>query len=385
MKIGIDARFLQEPRRGQGQYLYYLIKELLEIDAENEYVIFYNNLKTGKFTFDKATPRLRQVWCNIPGTLLKQTWSRFRFPPVEYLIGDVDLFHNPANFCFTHYAPIPSRAKMVATFNGMADPATIWEKCDRSKLDAWFREIARTASIIIAVSEMAKKDLLRRVHLPEEKIRVIHYGVSEEFRLISDTKAFDAVLSKYSLAGKRYLLYVGAAEPNKNLDRLIDLFCAISKKAGMKDLYLALAGKIDHFYRALISKAGALGMEGKVIFTDYVSHDDLPFIYNGAEAFVLPTLNEWFGIPVLEAMACGIPVIASKKTGAIEAVGDAVILFDPLDAKEMADSIGAVLSDKDLRVSLRNKALERVKGLSWKETARRTLAVYEEIYLQKGA
>ncbi len=254
MKIGIDARVLQEPRRGQGQYVYYLIKELLGLDDENEYILFYNGLKTGLFVFDESTPRLRQIWCNMPGTVLRQTWSRFRFPLVEYLIGDVDIFHNPSNFSFTHYAPIPSRAKMAATFNGMADPAAIWEKYDRNKLDAWFREIARTASIIVAVSEMVKKDLLRRVYVPEEKIRVIHYGVSEEFRPISDTKALDAVLSKYSLAGKRYLLYVGAAEPNKNLNRLIDLFCAISKKAGIESLHLALAGKIDNFYRALINK-----------------------------------------------------------------------------------------------------------------------------------
>ena len=231
MKIGIDARFLQGPRRGQGQYVYYLIKELLQAGPENEYVIFYNGLKTGKFAFDKATPRLRQVWCNIPGTVLRQTWSGFRFPPVEYLIGDVDLFHNPTNFCFTHSAPIPSRAKMVATFNGMADPATIWEKYDQNKLDAWFREIADKASIIIAVSEMAKKDLLRRVHIPEERIRVIYYGVSEEFKPINDARAVNAVLSKYHIAGKRYLLYAGGSEPNKNLAALIDVFCILSKNA----------------------------------------------------------------------------------------------------------------------------------------------------------
>lgn len=380
MKIGIDARVLQEPRRGQGQYVYYLIKELLGLDDGNEYTLFYNSLKTGFFAFDENTPHLRQVWCNIPGTVLRQTWSKFRFPPVEYLMGCVDIFHNPINFSFTHYAPIPSRAKMVATFNGMADPATIWEKYDRDKLDAWFREIAGRASIIIAVSEMVKKDLLRRVYVPEDKIRIIHHGVNEEFRPMGDAKALDAILSKYSLAGKRYLLYVGAAEPNKNLDSLIDVFCNLSKKAGMDDLYLVLAGKVDSFYRALINKTVTLGMEKKVIFTDYVSHDGLPFIYNGAEAFILPTLNEWFGIPVLEALACGIPVIVSKNTGAIESVGDAVIPFDPLDTKKMADSIVAVLSDKGLRVSLREKALERIKRLSWRETARRTLAVYEEIY-----
>ena len=385
MKIGIDARFLQDPLRGQGQYVYYLVKELLGLDDGNEYVLFYNSFKTGGFAFDESTPHLKQVWCNIPGTVLKNTWPKLRFPPVEYLIGSVDLFHNPVNFNFTHYGPIPSRADMVSTFNGMADPATIWEKYDRNKLDAWFREIADKSSIIISVSEMAKKDLLRRVDIPEEKIRIVYQGVGEEFRPISDAKAVDTALSRYGLAGRRYLFYVGGAEPNKNLEALIDVFCALSKNAGMEGLHLALAGNINVFYRMLINKTKMLGMERKIIFTGYVSHDDLPFIYNGAEAFVLPTLDEWFGIPVLEAMACGVPVVTSKNTGALEAVGDdAAVLFDPRDAKDMADSIGGVLHDKGLCASLKEKALERVKRFSWKETARRTLAVYEEVHKRRG-
>ena len=386
MKIGIDARFLQGPRRGQGQYVYYLIKELLEIDAENEYVIFYNSLKTGEFAFDRDTRRLKQVWCNVPGTVLRQTWPRLRFPLVEYLIGDVDIFHNSGNFCFTHYVPIPSRAKMVATFHGMADPSMLMEKCDRKKmekLDAWFGKIADKASVIITVSEMVKKDLLRRVYIPEERIRVIYCGVGEEFRPIKDTGMINAALSKFGLSGRRYLLYVGAAEPNKNLEALIDVFCALSKNAGMEGLSLVLAGEIDGFYAKLIRKAEALRLAQKVIFTGYVSHDDLPFIYNGAEAFVLPTLIEWFGIPVLEAMACGIPVIASKNTGALEAVGDSAVLFDPADRKGMADSIAAVISNRDLRLSLREKGMERVKKMSWKETARQTLSVYEEVYSKR--
>jgi len=380
MRIGIDGRFLQGPRRGIGQYVYYLIKELSGLDDKNEYVIFYNSLKTGKFVFDGAAPRLKQIWCNIPGTILRYTWPRLHFPPVEYFIGNVDIFHNPANFCFTHYVPIPSRAKMVATFNGMADPAAIWESYDPKKIDNWFLTTAREAKIIIMISEMAKKDFIRRVHVPEERIRVIYYGVSEEFRPIEDRRAVEKVLSKYNLAGKRYLLYVGGAEPNKNLFVLIRAFCETSKKPGLEDIYLALAGDIDSFYRNLMREAERLDIRRKTVFTGYVGHDDLPSLYNGAEAFILPTLNEWFGIPVLEAMACGLPVITSKNTGAVEAVGDSVVTFDPKDTKEMADSICAVLGDKELRLSLVGRGRKRVKKLSWKETARKTLAVYKETY-----
>lgn len=378
MKIGIDARFLQGPKRGQGQYVYYLIKELLELGDGNEVIMFYNSLVTGAFAFDKKTPRLKQVWSNIPGTLLKQSWSMMRFPPVESLIGGIDVFHNPTNLSLTHYAPIPSRSPMVATFNGMAHPSTIWKAYDQKKLDGWFREIADRASIVIAVSEMVKKDLLSRVYIPEERIRVIHYGVSEEFRPMDDRKAVNAALSKYKLAGKSYLLYVGAAEPNKNLAALLDIFSGLSKNAGLEDLHLTLAGNLSEDYRCLVGKAEALGLAQKVIFTGQIDHDDLPAVYNGAEAFVLPTIVEWFGIPVLEAMACGIPVVLSRNTGALEAVNGCAVSFDPRDPRDMAASISEVLQNKTLRRSLAEKGIERVKHLSWKETARKTLAAYRD-------
>jgi glycosyltransferase involved in cell wall biosynthesis len=269
---------------------------------------------------------------------------------------------------------------MVATFNGMAHPSTIWKKYDQKKLDRWFREVADKASIVIAVSDMTKKDLLSRVYIPEERIRVIHYGVSGEFKPMDDKRAVNAVLSKYGLMGKQYLLYVGAAEPNKNLAVLLDVFSGLSKNDGLEDMHLTLAGNPSEDYRSLSDKAEALGLAQKVIFTGQIDHDDLPAIYNGAEAFILPTIVEWFGIPVLEAMACGIPVAVSKNTGALEAVGGCAVPFDPRDPREMAASISEVLQNKSLRCSLAEKGIERVKQLSWKETARKTLAAYCEAY-----
>lgn len=380
MRIGIDARFLQTPMRGQGQYVYYLIKELLKLGGGNEYVAFYNGLKTGEFAFDRATPRLRQVWCNLPGTILRQTWCRFRLPRIEHMIGAIDVFHNPTNFSFTHYGPIPSRAPMVVTFNGMAHPSTIWGVYDEKKIDEWFREVASSASIIIAVSEMVKKDIQKRVRIADERIRVIHYGVSEEFKSMDDKSAVCNRLSKYGLAGKKYLLYAGAAEPNKNLPMLLEVFCGLSKMPDMTDLCLVLAGPMNELYHRLAENTTVLGIAQKVIFTDYVHHGDLPYLYNCAEAFVLPTLTEWFGIPVLEAMACGVPAAVSKNTGALEVAGDSVATFDPQNADDMARCLREVVLNEPLRERLKAKGLERVKGLSWSYTARKTLDTYKELY-----
>lgn len=378
MKVGIDARFLQSQRRGQGQYVYYLIKELLGLDDGNEYLAFYNGRGAREFAFADPTPRLEQVWCEIPGTILKNAWTYLRFPPVEYLIGKVDLFHNPVNFSFTHYGPIPSRSRMVATFNGMADPRTIWEGYDDHLLKEWFARVAADASLVITVSEMAKRDFLKRARFPEDRIRIVHYGVGEEFRPIHEKLAVSRALFKYGLMGKRYILYVGAAEPNKNLYRLLNVFSHLSRQSGLEDLHLVMAGKIDDFYHRLADKTTVLGIEQKVIFTDYVGHEDLPYLYNGAEAFVLPTMDEWFGIPVLEAMACGIPCAVSANTGALEAAPGCAGTFDPSDEEDMARSIREVITDKGLREKLIYDGIQCARGMSWNRTARKTAAVYKE-------
>lgn len=378
MKIGIDARSLQGPRRGQGAYAYNLIKSLLKLPGADEYVAFYNGFTTGHFAFPKETPRLKQVWCNLPGTILGRLWPRLHFPPVEYLIGGIDVFHNPANFSFTHRGPVPSQAPMVVTFNGMADPSSLWVKFDPKKLDGWFADVAANASMVISVSEMAGKDFLARTSMPQEKLRVVHLGVGGEFRPVRDKEALHERLTKYSLSGKRYLFYVGAAEPNKNLGKLLYVFSALSRSPGMEDLHLVLAGSIDDYYRKLAEKTAVLGIAQNTVFPGFVSHEDLPYLYGGAEAFVLPTITEPFGIPVLEAMACGVPAAVSKNTGALEVAGESVMTFDPLDTDDMYRCIHDVLVNNDLRSRLVAYGLERVKALTWEVTARKTLDIYKE-------
>ena len=380
MRIGIDARVLQQCRRGQGQYVYYLVKGLLGIDGDNEYTLFYNGRIRQPFVFDKDIHALRQVWCGIPGSLLAATWSGLSFPPVEYLTGGIDVFHNTINFNFTHYTPIPTRAKMVATFHGMADPSTIWVAYDEKRINRWFEIMARSAHAIIAVSEMAKEDLLRRISIDKKRILVIYLGVDEVFRPIEESVVIENTIAKLGIPGRGYLLYVGSAEKNKNIRKLLEAFRILLQDNRFRDLHLVLAGEIDHNYLALTEEVGRSDIRGKVVFTGHIDQDELVYLYNGAAVFVLPTLKEWFGMPVTEAMACGVPSVVSKNTGALEVVGDAAVIFDPEDCEEMAHRIRTVLEDDILRSSLREKGLRQTRGLSWKKTARQTLAVYEEIY-----
>ncbi|MFA6216193.1 MAG: glycosyltransferase family 1 protein [Candidatus Omnitrophota bacterium] len=379
MRIGIDARVLQNELRGQGQYAYYLIKNLLETGPEHEYVLFYNGLKKGQFAFPENTPRLKQVWCRFPGRFLARSWERLSFPPVECFLGNLDVFHNTMNYNFTHYSPVPARGKMVVTFHGMADPETLWAEYSVDKVRQWLQRVGRTAHKIIAVSELAKKDLLRRISLPYNRVTVVHLGVDDIFRRIPDEKQLEPVLSRFGLSGKRFLLYIGSAEANKNLSRLLDAYKTVLQEKSLGEHYLVLVGRIDANYQALLREAQKAGISERVIFTDYISHLYLPVLYNGAAAFVLPTLYEWFGMPVLEALACGVPVACSRNTGALEVVGERVVSFDPSQSQEIARSIRALLTDKDLTMQSRQNCSSITRDLSWKKTAEKTLAIYQQV------
>lgn len=378
LTVGIDGRILQDSRRGQGQYAYYLIRSLAEVAPENRYRVFYNGFRKGAFAFGDDIPAIRQVWCRLPGRVLKPLWSRFAFPPAEYLLGRVDVFHHTFNFNFTHYTPVPSRAPMVVTFNGMADPGTIWQDPDTAQIERWFRIVADRAAVVIAVSEETKRDLLRRVRIAEEKVRVIHYGVSEAFRLIDERPRLETALARYGLVGIPYILYVGASDRNKNLSGLVRAFAALAGGGIPETARLVLAGPVDDGMRRIQDEARSLGIGNRVICTGHVSHDDLPCLYNGARLFVLPTFYEPFGIPLLEAMACGTPVVASRAGGIPEVVGEAALLFDPQDPRDIAEAMRAALTDEPLRHRLRQQGPARAAAFTWEKTARKTLAAYRE-------
>lgn len=378
MRIGIDARILQEPLRGQGQYAHYLIKHLMRRAPENSYTLFFNGLRQGRGILQDPPSCLRQVWCHLPGTFLKPCWEWMHWPPVESFIGEVDVFHNPFNYNFVHHTPLPSRAPRVVTFNGMADPSTIWDHYDGRKINRWFDEISKTSAKIICVSDMVKENLLRRVKVSEDVLRIVHYGVGEEFKPLHDPERIIAVRARYGIKGNRFVLYAGAAEKNKNLSGLLDAFAMYREQNRSDDTCLVLAGCIDAAYQRIMQEANAKNLSGCVLFPGFIGHEDLPLMYCAAQAFVLPTFLEWFGIPILESLACGVPTIASKHCGALEAVGDAVVTFDPFKPEEIAQALHRVLHDTDLRATLVEKGIQRVRACSWDVTAEKTLAVYKE-------
>src|SRR5574337_225799 len=234
--------------------------------------------------------------------------------------------------------------------------------------------ILRKALAIVAVSENTKRDIVTCYGIGADRVRVIPDGY-ETSRYQTGIDA-QRVRQKYDL--EVYLLYVGNLLPHKNLGRLLNAFARITPKFPHR---LVIAGRKDiRYYPALAAEARRLGLEERVVFLDYVSADELPALYAGAEAFVFPSLYEGFGLPILEAMACGTPVVASRAGSLPEVAGEAALLVDPHDIEELAGAMEAVLSDPAVREDLRRKGLKQVERFSWERTAKMTL----EILLEAG-
>ncbi len=250
-------------------------------------------------------------------------------------------------------------------------------------LDWSTRYSARVARRVIAVSAATARDLTARYGVPAAKIRVVHHGVDPAFRPVTDRAAVDAALVRHDLAGPApYLLFVGTLQPRKNLGMLVEAFArmrvAWPESAGPAPR-LALGGKKGWLYDTLFAQVKDRGLEDAVRFLGYVPDGDLPALYSGAAAAVLPSLYEGFGMPALEALACGTPLLAADASSLPEVAGDAALLLDPRDPEAWAAAMTRVLTEPDLRADLARRGLPRAATFTWARTAAETLAVLHEV------
>lgn len=252
----------------------------------------------------------------------------------------------------------------------------------RHPFDVWFDRLAmkglKTADRLIAISQYTKTTLLEALACPEEKIDVVLQGVDQTvFRPVPVSSDFR---SRYGLdGGSRYVLYVGAESPRKNLPRLLQAFALLRQR--MPDVRLVKVGTPEYLpqFRQLTQLIDTLDLGQHVRFLDHLPEEDLVAFYNAADLFVFPSLYEGFGLPPLEAMACGTPVVCSNAASLPEVVGDAAITVDPYDVEALAEAMYRVLGDPDLQQDLRRRGLERAAGFTWERTARETVQVYQEV------
>jgi len=360
MRIGLDARMLTYS--GIGTYLRGLLSGLLSLPGPERFILFgkpkemASHLKAGR---TEVVP-----WEVGPYNPLSLLWH-----PIPK--GRVEVFHCP------HYnLPFHIRTASVVTIHDLIHlvrPDLLSDH--RAHLYAsWLLPgVVRRTEHFLTDSEYSKGDIINHLRVPEEKISVIYPGVREGFRpyLRDEVECF----RRSRGLPQRFALYVGLLKPHKNIIRLLQAFSSLKEEG----LSLLLVGRRDRRYRELNRALANDSLCPNVVLLPSFPFEELPLLYNAAECLALPSLYEGFGLPALEAMACGTPVVCSHATSLPEVVGDAAVLVDPLSVRSLAEGMQNILGDSTLRSELRRKGLERAKQFRWQDSAAKTLKVYREV------
>ncbi len=369
MRIAIDAHSVGTGLGGNESYATNLIEALAEIDSVNEYTLFV--------TRREAVERFSNRWPNFSVRATLPHTPLIRIPltlSAELRRRPVDVLH--VQFTAPPFAPCP----VVVSIHDLSFehlPQTFkWRS--RKQLRITVRRSARVAAQVIALSEYARNDIVDTYGLNPDKVSVVPLAAPAHFGPVTDDEEIQRVRQTYGIKGD-YILTVGAIQPRKNLGRLIAAYSRLHGVGPAGKLpQLVLVGKCAWLYDETLSAIKQLAVSDSVILTGYVPESDLPALYSGALCFVYPSYFEGFGLPPLEAMKCGTPVIVGNQTSLPAVVGAAGVLFDPFDIDDIAAKIEAVVSNGNLRAELSVKGLLRAKSFDWRETARQTLAVYEK-------
>lgn len=333
----------------------------------NSSILIYSVVK---FNFDLFRVNSRYPY-NVIRRLMKPT-ILYEFPFDAFSKEKIDLFHG------TNFTILPTtKAKSVVTVHDLAYmiyPETTSEKIYNHHMK-WVPYSVNEANRVIADSSQTKQDIMKLLHVPEEKIDVVYLAADPMFKPMSPLEC-EYVRERYVLPGK-YVLYVGTIEPRKNLMTLIRAFDKMKKRGHIEEK-LVIVGAKGWKFSPIFELMKECQLENDVIFLGYVNDEDLVSIYNGATSLVLPSVYEGFGLPLLEAMQCGIPVLGSNVSSIPEVIGDAGILVEPMDIDSWVDSIENVVSDKQLHQRLVSKSLERAAQFSWNKVAEQTIEVYNK-------
>lgn len=369
MLIGIDASRATSPQpTGTERYSLELIRHLLALDTSHRYRLYFNR-KPSPNLFPSSDQLESQImpWPRL-WTHARLSWEMARHPP--------DVLFVPA-----HVLPILHPRRSVVTVHdlGYLYFPDAHRRLDRVYLDLSTRFNAHSASHVIADSEATRRDLIACYSVPEDRITVVSPGRDEAFSPVTVPDKLAEVRARYGLP-VQYILCLGTLQPRKNLARLFEAFALLRRQdpvAKPSASNLVVVGKRGWLYQGFLRQVERLGLEEAIVFTGYVPRADLPAILSGASVFVFPSLYEGFGFPVLEAMACGTPVVCSNAASLPEVAGEAALLVDPTDIEALARAMARVLHDEELRASLRERGFAQAKKFSWRRCATETLHILE--------
>ena len=370
MKIGIEAqRIFRRNKHGMDYVVLQEILQLQQIDRQNEYYVF---VKPGPDRCVKSTANVHIVELNMPSYPL---WEQIALPRAARKAG-VDLLH-----CTSNTAPILCSIPLVLTLHDIIflEPRDKQNKSLYQNMGWLYRRlvvphILGKCQRIITVSEFEKQNIIRKLNIPEQRMAMIYNGYNEWFKPIDDTTTY----KKY-MPEKGFLFFLGNTDPKKNTERTLVAYSKYLKLSEFKRPLL-MADLDKDYLNGIISRNHIENIREKIFMPGYIPNKDLPYIYNSAFAFLYTSLRESFGIPLLEAMACGTPVITSNTSSMPEIGGEKAILINPENAEEIADMLIRLETDKTFYQQQRNWGMERAKKFSWQSTAQQLQKLYEDIF-----
>lgn len=372
MKIGIEAQRIFRPKKhGMDVVAIELIKNLQEIDRRNEYIVFGRNgvndsiAKTSNFRISTFPAFSYADWEQV-GLVKKVKEEK------------PDLLH-----CTANTAPLASPVPLVLTLHDIIYLEQVdFKGTAYQNLGNLYRrfivpKIVKKAALILTVSKFEKENIVRRLKIPDEKVKVLYNGVGTQFNTQYSSKIIEEFRTKYRLPSQ-FIMFLGNTAPKKNTLNVIKAyvdFCLEHKEA----IPLVLLDYKKEFVVKILNELKHPELLPKFVFPGYIPYRDIPLMYNAATLFLYPSLRESFGLPILEAMACGVPVITSNTSSMPEVAGDAAELIDPFNYKDLSNALAGLLLNENLRNRYKGKGLEQVKKFTWKASAEELLRIYESI------
>jgi len=363
MRVGIDARLVYYSQAGIGQYILHLVNGLAKVDKKSEYVLLQSR-KDQTSILDQSNFRRVPLW-----TPSHHRLERFSLN-VELMRLGLDVLHSP-----DFIPPQRPSCKSVITIHDLAFllyPHFLTK--ESARYYGHIDQAVRWTDHIIAVSESTKRDTVQHLGVPEDKITVVYEAANPIFHPIDREKAREQVRNRHGVDGP-YILFVSTIEPRKNVPTLLRAVWQLME-CYKEDVHIVLAGGKGWLFGDTFAVVDELKLDSRVHFVGRVPSEDLLYLYNAAELLAHPAFYEGFGLPPLEAMACGLPVIVSNVASLPEVVGDAGLLIDPHNVDELTIAMWRVLNDDQLRQEMREKGLRQAGCFSWERAARETLDIY---------
>lgn len=360
MKIGIDVTCLSMPKTGIGQYQYNLVNSLLKIDKKNEYHPYAFNLRDNS-KYHSLNFKVHAH--KIPQRLITAWWMGIRWPHLEHITDNCDIYQ------ISEICQQPTKRKTVAFIHDLTTILYPDYHLLKNKILYHFRfkNIKKHADVVLTNSKHTKNDIIQHLGISNDRIVVTPFGVDEMFKP-----------TKGSMIEAPYICYLGTIEPRKNLENLFKAFKRLKDQEAIPHK-LVLIGKDGWFYEDIYKVMRELNLENDVVRLGFVPDEELPGLLSGAELFVYPSFYEGFGLPVLEAMACGTPVVTSRVSSLPEVGGEAVKYCNPDSYKDIAEKMFEFLKSWTEREKYSKLGLERAKKFTWENCARKHLNVYQSM------